>query len=498
MRRVISIFLPHWLIEARRKRTQRSVAPDKPFAIIGQDGQRQVIVAVNRAARHEGIARGMPLTHARAIVPDLAVAPDEPEQDSAALRRLTLGCLRFSPLVAPCAPDGLWIDATGVAHLFGGEQAMLEKIARLLHRSGLTARVAIATTPGAAWAWARYGQTQISRSTDVHDVNPLPISALRIGSDAATALWRLGVKTIGDLRALPRATLPVRFGKDLLLRLDQALGRVPETLSSILPPAARRQALTFAEPISTPDALHWVTRKLAERLCADLEEVQEGARKIDLVFHRTDGSLQAVRIGTRRATRDAVHLLRLLTEHFDTVDPGFGIEAATLTAWRVETLLPTQTTTDGSSAGDKTDIAALVDVLSNRASHVYRLAAVASHVPERAVRAVDAMTIDATGWPAALPRPVRLFTPPEPADVMALMPDHPPKRFTWRGASHTVRHADGPERICGEWWREKQEVRETRDYFRVEDEDGGRYWLFRDNRLTDAQTYRWFVHGVFA
>jgi protein ImuB len=442
----------------------------------------------------------MPLTHARAIVPDIAVAPHEPEQDAAALRRLALGCLRFSPLVAPAPPDGVWIDATGVAHLFGGEQAMLERIQHLLRRSGLTAQVAMAGTPGAAWAWSRYGQASITLSTSIDEVNQLPVSALRIGPDVADVLWRLGIKFIADLRAIPRATLPVRFGKEVLLRLDQALGRAPEPLSPVLPPQSRRRVLAFAEPLGTREGLDWAARKLVEHLCADLDKAQEGARKIDLVFHRTDNSIQAVRIGTRRATRDGVHLLRLLTEHFDSVDPGFGIEAATLTAWRVENLTPTQTTSDGSSAGNGKDMAELVDILANRAgaANVYRVAAVATHIPERAVRVVDTMTLDGESWPTALPRPVRLFSPPEPAHVIAALPDDPPARFTWRGQTHKVRCADGPERVCGEWWRDKKEVRETRDYFRVEAEDGGRYWLFRDNRLTGSDTPAWFVHGVFA
>jgi len=504
MRRVICIYLPEWTIEARRKRTPSSDAPDKPtdrpFGIVGQDGQQQVVRAANPAATQHGITPGMPLTHARAIVPTLLTAPDQPMEDMQALQRLALGCLRFSPWVACAAADSLWLDATGVAHLFGGEPRMLHKIVRVLARSGLTARAAMANTPGAAWAWARYGRTPIVISARADELNPLPILALRVSPQAAHGLWRVGVKTIGDLRVLPRATLPVRFGKEVLMRLDQALGHAPETINPIFPPEARRRDCVFAEPISTRDSLDWITTSLTRQLCEDLEKAQEGARKLDLVFRRTDNSHQVIRIGMRKATRDAAHVFKLLAAHFESVDPGFGIEAATLTAWRVEPLFPVQTATDGSAADNAKDMAELVDTLSHRAEakQVYRMAPVATHVPEWAAKQVDPMTVMTEAWPANLPRPMRMFTPPEPVQAMAEVPDYPPLWFIWRGQRRTVKHADGPERIHHEWWHSKAEVRQTRDYFRVEDEDGGRYWLFRDHRQNTAGAFDWFIHGVFA
>jgi protein ImuB len=502
MRRVISVYLPFWPIEARRKRMKPSSAPDRPFAIAGQEGQKQVIVAADPQLLHDGIKVGMSLTHARTILPQIATLPAEPREDAKALERLAAGCLRFSPLVSPSAPDSLWIDATGVAHLFGGEHAMLTTIAKLLRRSGLKSKVAIAGTPGAAWALSHYGSKQIRVSEHLDDLDELPVSALRLGSSVAYSLWRVGIKTIGDLKKIPRTTLPLRFGRDVVLRLDQALGRAPESIDAMLPPQARRHRLTFVEPISTPEDLLRVTERLTADVCAGLDARQEGVRKLDLVFERVDGTIQVIRIGTARATRAPKHLVKLLAGHFETVDPGFGIEAAALTAWRVTPLFPSQTHAGG--AQESSDVAAMVDALANRmgTKSVYRMAHVATHIPERAVQAIVPMNTAARanpdGWPATLPRPIHLFSPPELIEVMALLPDHPPRRFKWRGRMRFVRTADGPERIFGEWWQKPGEVPEARDYFRLEDEEGERYWVFNRHQGRPELDQLWYLHGLFA
>lgn len=502
MRRVISIFLPQWPIEAWARRT-RSASPEVPFVLIGQDGQKQVLTAINRAAADEGLAPGMPLTHARAIVPQVKTAPAQPVEDAKALRALAGACVRFSPWVAPSGKDGIWIDATGVAHLFGGEDKMVARITRVLARNGLSARVAMAATPGAAWALARYGRLRVSSGKD--DLDALPVTALRVSADIARSLWRVGIRTIGALKAIPRATLPLRFGKELVLRLDQALGHAAEAIDCMTPPETRRQDIAFAEPISTAADIQRTAAKLVFDLCRDLDLKQEGARKLDLVFTRADNTHQVIRIGTGRASRDPRHLLKLLAEHMDTVAPGFGIDGAALIAWKTAPLFPTQTDSAGAiesgGTSNSADLAMLTDLLSNRLGDraVYRLAPVATQIPERAQKhAAPENQSPSDGWPASLPRPLRLFQPPESVEVMALLPDHPPARFFWRGLLRKVRCADGPERVCGEWWLNRDEVHETRDYFRVEDEDGGRYWLFRDNRMTPNQRHLWFLHGMFA
>jgi len=444
---------------------------------------------------------GMSLSQARAILPHFTVAPARPNADARALARLAAWSLRYSPLVAPCSPDGLWIDATGAAHLFGGEAAMVTKITKHLRGNGVTARVAMAGTPGAAWAWARYGGGDpiLTAGMEHTALDPLPLHAMRLSQDTVRSLRYVGLKTIGDLRAIPRATVPMRFGADVLRRLDQAVGLVPEAIDPILPPTAKRRHMAFVEPIGTHEDLNRVIGVLVNPLCGDLEKTHEGARKLDLVFTRTDNTLQIIRIGTAQPSRNPKHIAKLLAEKLVTVDPGFGIEAAALTAWRVGPLSPAQIETSGSAAQAERDLGELIDRLSNRigALNVFRIAPVASDIPERAAIPANPMIAIKGAWPRHLPRPVRLLSPPEPIAVFALVPDYPPATFRWRGETHKVRCADGPERIFGEWWTSPQEAGDIRDYFRVENERGERYWLFRAGDMTN-DTYRWYLHGIFA
>lgn len=511
-------------MDLRKRRLQWNNAwqPDKPCVIATLEGQQRCVVAVNAAAAACGITPGMALSRARVIQPDVKVEPAQPHTDAHALQRLAVGALRYSPLVAACPPDGLWIDATGAAHLFGGEAAMVEKITRRLHTAGIRARAAIAGTPGAAWAWSRYGHGNpvLSAGAENRALDGLPLYALRLPQMAAASLRRVGVKTIGDLRRVPRATIPIRFGADVLRRLDQALGLAPEAITPILPPAARRRCMNFAEPISTPEDLKRAIDILTRQLCRDLEEREEGARRLDLVFGRVDGRPEAIRITTARPTRDVLHMAKLLGEKLPTVDPGFGIEVATLTAWRVGALRPiqlenTHLPSEGRGcASAQRDLGELVDRISTRvgARRVFKMAHIASDIPERAAVPGDPMEIEGgaiengataegaspSSWPPHLPRPVRLLSPPEPVHVIALLPDYPPAKFRWRDEMHTVCIADGPERIFGEWWRAPLEVGEVRDYFRVENERGERYWLFRASRRTGTSAYRWYMHGAFA
>lgn len=501
MRRVISVFLRLWPVELRLRRLARSnsTRPDKPFVVADLDGQSQVIVASCQRAAMAGIGPGMTLAQARAVHPILAVAKADPADDAHTLNRLAVWFLRFSPLVAPDQPNGIWIDATGVAHLFGGEKAMLGRIVERLRRDELTASIAMAETPGAAWACARYGQEGVIPSGEISKaLSPLPISGLRLSRSVVDSLKRVGLHTIGDLLRIPRATIPHRFGPDVMRRLDQALGRAPEPISPVLPPQAKRQHMAFAEPISTPEDLERTAFQLCERLCRDLEQSHEGVRRLDLLFFRTDGQVAAIRIGTSKPTRDHKHLGKMLTEKIVSVDPGFGIESATLTAWMTEIIVPRQSNIVGDVDIDQRELAHLTDRLSNRlgAQNVYRTTPVESDIPERAARRVQPGE-QTSNWPEHVPRPLHLLTPPEPVDVTAMLPDHPPVMFLWRGRLHRIKRADGPERITGEWWQAPNEIAEIRDYFRVENEKGERFWLYRDNRLTSGGVYRWYLHGLF-
>lgn len=490
-------------MEARLRRLNGKTSAalsDKPVVIANLEDRQRLVLAVNATAATDGITPGLALAHARAVQPHLVALPAQPVEDARALDRLAAWCLRYSPLVAPCPADSIWIDATGATHLFGGEEKMLETIRAAMAAYGLTARVALAQTPGAAWALAHFAPQPLTVSHAPADVNPLPITALRIDLDTARSLWRVGLKTIADVRRVPRTTLPRRFGKQLLTRLDQALGYAPEAIEAVLPPLAKRKRVSFAEPIGTAEDLKRAVDLLTTPLCAELEKSQEGARKLDLLFARTDNRIETIRLVLGRPSRNPAHLSKLLGDRIETVDPGFGIESAVLTAWRVEPLTAQQTDMESGLADDAHDVSDLVDSLANHvgARNVYRVTSFASDIPERAEKRMNANAPTIASWPEHLPRPVRLFSPPEPVEVMAMLPDHPPAKFIWKGEVRLIKRADGPERVFGEWWHDPKEVAEVRDYFRVEDEQGERYWLFRDGRLTADKTYRWYVHGVFA
>ena len=459
-----------------------------------------VIAAADRQAQALGLHAGMPLAHAQAMVPGLLIADADPAGDDAARARLAAWCLRLSPLTAPDT-DGLWIDATGCTHLHGGEAAMLAAILARLARDGVAARAAVADTPGAAHALARHtpgpltiappGGTQAA-------IAPLPSASLRFNEQAVAALRRLGLDTVGQLLALPRAPFARRFGASILHRLDQAVGRAAEPITPITPPGTPEARLAFPEPLLTAESFCAVIGRLVPVVCRVLEHSGRGARHMDLLFERVDGTVQAIRIGTARPSRDARHLCRLLEEQVERVDPGLGVDAVRLVVPYAEPLAFVQTA--NLAAEPEVDMASLVDRLSNRlgTGRVWRAAPVESDVPERSVSHVPALAPPGLGWPE-WPRPSRLLHPPQPVDTVSALPDQPPAAFTWRRHRHRVRRADGPERITGEWWRRDTEMLAVRDYWQVEDESGRRFWLYRRGDGQDAATgdLRWFVHGVF-
>lgn len=465
------------------------------------DGRRLMVAAADAAARATGILAGMPLAHARALHPTLAVRDADPADDAAALADLAAWCLRYTPLAAPDAPDGLWLDATGSAHLFGGEAALLADIAARLCRAGLSCRAAIADTPGAAWAMARHGSGGvIPPGGQVEALEDLPTAALRIEPEAVRGLRRLGIDRIGGLLAMPRAPLARRFGAGVAARLDQVLGRAPEPITPLCPPDAISHRLAFVEPLSTAPALATAIEALLRALCLRLAEAGQGARRLDLFCERLDGSSQAIGIGTARPVRDPAHLARLLGEHIERIDPGEGIEAMHLVASRTDALPASQLIALGE--GGDAELEMLVDVLENRfgAGRVYRCAPVESDVPERAVRHLPALAPPvAAGWPPGLPRPIRLLARPQPVEALSLLPDQPPVAFTWRRQRRRIRRADGPERIFGEWWLRDSETSAVRDYWAVEDEEGRRYWLFRrgDGERPETGDLSWYLHGIF-
>ena len=497
----------------------------------------------------------MALAQAQALVPGLTIRPAQPEADEAGLRRLAVWCLRYAPLVAPDPPDGLWIDITGCAHLMTarhssyprkqasrsprpahpalsprpphaprathkatspaererwtssppGEAALLTDLTARLKAAGITVRAAIADTPGAAHALSHHATDPLaiaSPNGTAAALASLPIVALRLDPETTDSLHRLGLSRIDQLAAIPRGPLARRFGPDVLRRLDQALGHTAEPIAPITPPSAITSRLGFIDPLLTADAFAAVIGQLTTRVCDKLRRAGTGVRRLDLWFERVDGSIQTIRIGTARPSRDATHLTRLLIERLETIDPGLGVEAMRLVVSLSDWLNGEQSTAALADGDTQPDISALVDRLINRlgTARVWRAAPVESDIPERSVRRTPPMVLQADkGWPDGLPRPVRLLSPPQPVEAIALLPDHPPAAFTWRRRRFRVRRADGPERIHGEWWRHTAEMAATRDYWRVEDEGGRRFWLYRSGNGNDPTTgdLRWFLHGIF-
>ncbi len=510
-RRILSLWLPSFATD-RLRRADRPVASDRPLATVRAEGGRALIAVPDAAARAAGIVPGLPLADARALRSDLHTVEADPAADARALAALADWCGCYTPVVALDGSDGLWLDITGCAHLFGGEHALLADLRSRLDRLGFASRAAIAETPGAAWALARYdGDPVIPAGAVAAAIAGLPVAGLRLPEETVAALHRVGLRRIGDLYALPRAPLAARFGPLLLRRLDMALDRLFEPVSPRLPVPPYRVRLAFPEPVGRPEDIALAARRLIEALCTRLERERLGVRRLELTLYGVDGRIRRAAAGTSRPVRDPDHLLRLLREPLAAVDLDGGTEVAILTAPRTEPLAPLQLRLgrDGAdAAADPAALGLLIDRLSARLGqrNVVRQMLHESHIPERAVRLLPALRASSPAgrpWPAARPRPVRLLSRPEPIEAVALLPDAPPALFSWRRIAHRVRRADGPERIAPEWWRDGPDLpaaARTRDYYCLEDTGGRRFWIFREGLyLPEAQIRPgWFLHGVFA
>ncbi|THD77397.1 MAG: DNA polymerase Y family protein [Phenylobacterium sp.] len=513
MARILCAWSPTWAIANWRRRNPSPpdapvAEPPPPFALVETTRGTRRIAAVSLEAARLKLHPGQKATDAFAIAPELTTAEAEPEADAAALAALVDWCVRYSPAAAADAPDGLYLDITGLAHLWGGEAELLADFQGRLAAAGLPFRCAIADTPAAAWALAHYGPggTIAPPGGQQPALDPLPPAALRLDPEAAAQIERLGLRRLAQLFALPRGPFAKRFGKAALLRLDQALGRSGEALSFRRPPTPWVARLAFAEPISTPEDMARVAFDAAEKLCARLEREGKGARRFELYFHRLDGRSPSVVAGLALPGRDARRVAKLLVPKIEAVDPGFGVEVVTITASEVETLSGRQVKLEGAAQPAVEDgLAPLVDRLVNRLGEerVWRAAPVESHVPELSAARVRPLgpATEARTWDPETPRPVRLFRRPEPLDgVIALTPDDPPSQFRWRGQTHRVRRAEGPERIGEEWWKREIEdvsVAHVRDYYRVEDAEGGRFWLFRAGLYEPGAPAKWWLHGLF-
>jgi protein ImuB len=530
MRRIMYLWLPRWSIDRLRlSQRKNSAAPAEkvPFATVVDAAGRRLLAAVNPAATAAGLSPGMSLADALSFFPGLVTVLAEPAEDAAALRRLAEWCGRYSPWTAPDGTDGVRIEITGSAHLWDGERALAADLTTRLGRWDIAGRVAIADTLGAAWAMAHFAQGSknavILPPGEIRTaLAPLPIEALRLDPLTAQGLRRVGLKQIGDLCAMPRDALAQRFGEIVEELLDQALGNLPEPLSPLGEVPSRRVRLSFAEPIAEPSDLMLAAERLTDDLVRRLAREGTGARRLDLAFHRVDGRVERIRLGTARPSRDPCHLMALIKERLDTIDPGLGVEDMILAAFAVEPLPPEQICIPGHTSGNETiSISPLLDRLGNRLglNAVSCIEPRESHIPERASVRVPISVAAKAGAQGQLaprpgsldprlrgddgirpPRPIRLFEPPEPVDAFWVLPDDPPFRFTWRRRRHRVMCADGPERIAEEWWRLEGSgaVDALRDYYRVEDEEGRRFWLFRAGLHRGGHKPRWYIHGVFS
>lgn len=466
----------------------------------------------------------MLLADARALCPDLVAVPADPAGDLAMLEKLALWAQRWGPWSALDPPDGLLVDVTGAAHLFGGEEALLADVARGFARRDFTARAALAPTAGAAWAlahYARHGAILASGHDPLRQLGDLPVAALRLDNDVLTVLRRLGIKRLGELagvsgagddpgqEAAARDALRRRFrnhrspAANPLLRLDQLLGRVPEPLLPVtsrpIPMVQRR----LMEPIRHRSLLDRVIEDLANAMIRVLEARGEGARRLELALWRVDGEVVQRRIELAAATREASHITRLFAARLDDVEAGFGIETAQLRASWSEPLSLSQSDLDAAAEDHDTALAACIDRLTVRLGPkaITRPVARASHIPERA-----------QGWQAPLApvppsqsalafhtRPLKLLDRAELIAVLYASPDGVPQRFRWRGTVREVCRVEGPERIAPEWWRERSTTR-LRDYYRIEDEAGRRYWIYRQGIVGDGRggVPDWFLHGLYA
>lgn len=471
--------------------------------LAAQAGNRLEIQAVDPAALALGLKPGVAVADARAWVPQVIVSPLDPAADEGDLRRLADWATRFSPLVAIDGADGLMLDIAGCAHLWGSEARMLADLGRHVRSFGLRHRAAIADTIGAAWSVARFGAGPnqiVPHDQQMTALSALPPAALRLPAELCAQLQRLGLKRIADLCALPRAALARRFGVTLMDRLDQALGRQDETLSPLLPPPPQCYVrMDFAEPIAQRADIDRALGLLLKRLAEALHPHESGPRKLDLCCYRLDGETQHLSIGTARANLDTAHLFRLFEEKLDHLRPEDGFEAMRLSGRELERLEMQQRDFEATAATHR-DLAPLIDRLSNRLGDdaVHRCETRESHVPERAVRRLPPLAESPRlHWPKAAQRPIRLLPHPEPIEALAPIPDDPPVQFRWRHVLHRVRAAEGPERIAPEWWLPGGEDAEIRDYYRVEDAEGRRYWLYRAGLYQTGRLPRWFLHGLF-
>jgi len=513
-RRYLAVWFP-WLPSDRLRRQewgqeQENDAPPEapPVVLVEKIKGALRLAAVDPAAAQAGLTPGLALADAQARTPSLRTVAYRPDADAALLARVLEDFGRFTPMIALDPPHGLMLDVTGCAHLFGGEVELLQRVHTRAGRAKLQTRCALAGTPQVARALARFGPGgRFDPGRDRDAARRLTVAALELSDKEEQALRRAGLKRLADLDDRPRAPLAARFGADFPARLARILGDEDVRITPHRPPAPVVVDRVFFEPVSAPEDIERVLSDMLVETMDQLDLAGQGGRAFEAGFYRVDGEVRRVVVRTGRPTRDAPATLRLFRERMaalsNPLDPGFGFDQMRMSAPWTQTLTPTQPGLERETPGEEA-FSLLIDRLTARLGPgaVLRFEPFASHIPERAARVVPASTRPGDGaWPELDPddpplRPLQMFDPPQLVETLAEVPDGYPLKFRWRRVLHEVAHAEGPERISGEWWRAPDQ--RTRDYYRIEDQDGRRFWLFRQGLYGETPEPRWFIHGLFA
>ncbi|MDT3402281.1 Y-family DNA polymerase [Mucilaginibacter terrae] len=498
-KRFASIWFRHLLTD--QKAIRQPDLKGKAYVFAEPDHGRMLITALTDEARQYGVMEGMTVADARVIAPGLQVFEGKPGRNMKLLTGLAEWFLRYTPLVQLDPPDGLLLDVTGCTHLKGGEKAYLQEIVSRLKQIGYYVRPAIADTIGTAWGVARFAKSGLIVPEGEHRnaLMALPPSALRLPPELLIKLRNLGLNQISNFIYIPDSVLRRRFGKNMVLRLHQALGQEVEYLFPLKESVPYTEHLPCLEPVKTRTAIEVGLTDLLERLCKRLYGEGLGLRSAVLTWYRIDGKSGNMTIGTNHPSNRVQHLFKLFFNKLDTVAPGMGIELFVLSALNTEPVNEKQSELWSAKGGAESDeVAELLDRVAGRIGNAYinRYLPGEHYWPERTPKPeADIKKVPVSEWRTDKPRPIQLLDPPEPVSAMALTPDYPPRLFIWKGVQHIIVGADGPERIEREWWLKPGE---HRDYYIAEDEAGCRYWLFRSGHYNAESNQHWYLHGFFA
>jgi protein ImuB len=554
IRRFLSLWLPR--LATDRARRLNGVDKRAPLAAVAKVNNAERLVCVDAEAVRLGLTIGLSLADARARHPNLVAVESAPMEEARLLERLCDWCSRFTPLAALDCADGLMLDISGVAHLFGGEEALIEDCRDRLAAQGFTVAAGVGGNPLAAWALARFSRVKIapdplSDKAFAKLFHDLPLAALGLDDKTVADLARAGLRRIGDIALRPRAPIAARFGPMPIARLDALKGLERSSIAPRFRPPDFCAERRFASPVQTFQAIEATLCKLADDLVVLLERQAKGARRIELELYRVDGDVRRIRVGASRPLNEARAIVRLIAERLasrdeEPIDAGYGVDLMRLACLAAEPLAPSQAELERAHEAERARaLAELLDRLSARlgARAVTRRELIEAHLPEQAEAAAPATLGQARlrgenrhceersdeaiqrnaepttvsgllrhspsqtgvsrrpmarndGLNGAPARPLRLFVRPEPIEALAEVPDGPPLRFRWRRVLHEIAAIEGPERIAAPWWRRVGAP--TRDYFRAEDSEGRRFWLYREGLWgRETAQAKWFVHGVF-